>query len=113
MTPLPSTGADHSRRFRSDRTSKDLGIREERELPLTPGDYKVTPGERWTVTCSTGKTIYSGIGPVEVMRSPARRAGHGLPMAGVCRPQIVASRFQNTGANVPIQNAVNLHLQMN
>lgn len=72
MTPLPSTGADHSRRFRWDRTSKDLGIREERELPLTPGDYKVTPGERWTVTVlKTGETIYSGIGPVEVMRSPA------------------------------------------
>jgi hypothetical protein len=36
----------------------------------TPGDYKVTPGERWTVTSrKDGKTVYSGIGPVEVVRS--------------------------------------------
>lgn len=49
-----------------------LGIHEERKLPLEPGDYKVTPGERWTVTLlKTGETIYSGLGPVEVMRSPA------------------------------------------
>ena len=48
------------------------GVIEEQELPLAPGDYKVTPGERWTVTSlKTGETIYSGIGPVEVVRSPA------------------------------------------
>jgi hypothetical protein len=49
-----------------------LGIHEERELPLAPGDYKVTPGERWAVTSlKTGETIYNGIGPVELVRSPA------------------------------------------
>jgi hypothetical protein len=50
-----------------------LGIHEERELPLPPGAYKVTPGDdRWTVSClKTGETVYSGIGPVEVIRSPA------------------------------------------
>jgi hypothetical protein len=48
------------------------GVHEETELPHEPGDYKVTPGERWTVTClKTGKVVYSGIGPVEVLRSPA------------------------------------------
>ena len=47
-------------------------VQEERELPLGPGDYKVAPGERWTVTClRTGDTVYSWIGPVEVVRSPA------------------------------------------
>jgi len=49
--------------------------REERTLPLAPGDYKVTPGhgaERWTVTSlKDGATVYSGIGPVEVRRAPA------------------------------------------
>ncbi len=41
--------------------------REEHELPLTPGDYKITPGERWTVTSlKTGETVYSGIGPVKI-----------------------------------------------
>jgi hypothetical protein len=49
-----------------------LDVFEERELPLAPGDYKVTPGERWTVTSlKTGETVYSGIGPVEVVRSLA------------------------------------------
>ncbi|WP_295977642.1 hypothetical protein [uncultured Variovorax sp.] len=47
--------------------------REERALPLTPGDYKVTPGhgvERWTVTSlKDGATVYSGIGPVEIRRA--------------------------------------------
>jgi hypothetical protein len=43
--------------------------REERDLPLTPGDYKVTPGARWTVTSlKDGATVYSGIGPVEIRR---------------------------------------------
>lgn len=41
--------------------------REEHELPLTPGDYKNTPGERWTVTSlKTGETVYNGIGPVKI-----------------------------------------------
>jgi len=47
--------------------------REERALPLTLGDYKVTPGhgaERWTVTSlKDGATVYSGIGPVEIRRA--------------------------------------------
>lgn len=42
---------------------------DETELPLAPGDYKVTPGERWTVTSlKDGSTVYSGIGPVEIRR---------------------------------------------
>ena len=50
-----------------------LGIHEEIELPNEPGDYKVTPGDdRWAVTClKTGERVYWGIGPVEVVRSPA------------------------------------------
>ncbi|WP_225784647.1 hypothetical protein [Xenophilus sp. Marseille-Q4582] len=44
---------------------------EERALPLSVGDYKVTPGVgrdgRWTVTDSKGATVYSGIGPVTVV----------------------------------------------
>ena len=46
---------------------------EEIQLPFMPGDYKVMPGDdRWTVTClKSGETIYRGIGPVEVLRSPA------------------------------------------
>ena len=51
-------------------------VREERELPLAPGDYKVKPGhgaERWTVTSlKDGTTVYSGIGPVEILRSRAK-----------------------------------------
>ncbi|RYF26381.1 MAG: hypothetical protein EOO23_08580 [Comamonadaceae bacterium] len=48
-----------------------LCIREGRELPLAPGDYNVTLGERWTVTSfKTGDSVYNGIGPVEVVRSP-------------------------------------------
>lgn len=47
-------------------------VHEERELPLESGDYKVTPGDRWTVTClKTNATIYSGIGPVEILRERA------------------------------------------
>jgi len=45
-------------------------VREERQLPLAPGDYKVTPGERWTVTSlKTGETVYDGIGPVKIHRA--------------------------------------------
>jgi len=49
------------------------GVHEELELPLQPGDYKVTPSDdRWTVSClKTGKVVYSGIGPVEVIHSTA------------------------------------------
>lgn len=47
-----------------------LAVHEEHELPLEPGDYKITPGERWTVTSlKTGETVYCGIGPVEIVRS--------------------------------------------
>ena len=52
-----------------------ITAREERALPLAPGDYKVTPGhgaERWTVTSlKDGATVYIGIGPVAVRRAPA------------------------------------------
>ncbi|AVQ83833.1 hypothetical protein [Variovorax sp. PMC12] len=45
-------------------------VREEFELPLAPGDYKVTPGDRWTVvSLKDGNTVYSGIGPIELRRS--------------------------------------------
>ena len=45
-------------------------VRDETLLPLALGDYKVTPGERWTVTSlKDGSTVYSGIGPVEIRRS--------------------------------------------
>lgn len=46
--------------------------RDDHPLPLSLGDYKVTPGaagERWTVTSlKTNEVVYSGIGPVEVLR---------------------------------------------
>lgn len=46
------------------------GVHEESDLPFEPGDYKITPGERWTVTAlKTGETVYSGIGPVEILRA--------------------------------------------
>lgn len=49
-------------------------VREELELPLAPGDYKVTPGERWTVvSLKDGVTVYSGIGPVEIRRTCSTR----------------------------------------
>jgi hypothetical protein len=45
-------------------------VREEMALPLAPGDYKVTPGARWTVTSlKDGTTVYDGIGPVEISRA--------------------------------------------
>ena len=45
---------------------------EEFELAFEPGDYKITPGDRWTVTAlKTGETVYSGIGPVEIVRAAA------------------------------------------
>lgn len=49
------------------------GVHEDRELPLAPGDYKVTPGEQWTVTSlKDGSTVYDGIGPVEIRRVAAK-----------------------------------------
>jgi hypothetical protein len=46
------------------------GIHEESDLPFEPGHYKITPGERWTVTAlKTGETVYTGIGPVEIIRA--------------------------------------------
>ncbi|WP_395351084.1 hypothetical protein [Variovorax sp. UC122_21] len=46
---------------------------DETELPLAPGDYKVTPGDRWTVTSlKDGATIYDGIGPVEIRRASSK-----------------------------------------
>jgi hypothetical protein len=46
------------------------GVLEERNLPLEPQAYRITPGERWTVTAvKTGETVYSGIGPVEVVQA--------------------------------------------
>lgn len=47
--------------------------RDEIELPYAVGDYKVTPGPRFTVvSLKDGTTVYEGIGPVEVRRSLAR-----------------------------------------
>lgn len=46
------------------------GVHEERELPFELGDYKTTPGDRWTlVALKTGEIVYSGIGPVEIIRA--------------------------------------------
>ena len=40
-------------------------VHEDRELPLAPGD-------RWTVTSlKTNEVLYSGIGPVEILRERA------------------------------------------
>jgi len=48
-------------------------VQEERSLPLTPVDYKVTPGTRWTVTAlKDGSIVYDGIGPVEIRRASTR-----------------------------------------
>ncbi|MDM0084753.1 hypothetical protein QTI17_29550 [Variovorax sp. J31P179] len=48
------------------------GVTETHELPFEPGDYKITPGDRWTVTLlKTGETVYSGLGPVEIVRVKA------------------------------------------
>lgn len=47
-------------------------VHEERELLQPPSNYKVTPGERWTVTSlQTGEVVYEGIGPVEIRRERA------------------------------------------
>ncbi|MGJ7555924.1 hypothetical protein ACSFBI_18145 [Variovorax sp. RB3P1] len=48
-------------------------VHEERELPHAPGDYKVTSGERWTVTSLiTNDVVYDGIGPVDIRHEQAR-----------------------------------------
>ncbi|QNK66502.1 hypothetical protein [Variovorax sp. PAMC26660] len=51
------------------------GVTEESELPLSLGDYKVTPGapgEWWTVTSlKAGEVVYGGVGPVEILRKRA------------------------------------------
>jgi hypothetical protein len=48
-------------------------VHEDRPLLLSPGDYKVTPGDRWTVTSlKTNEVVYDGIGPVEILRERAR-----------------------------------------
>lgn len=47
-------------------------VAEEQILPLPPEAYQVTPGEWWSVRVrETGELIYSGIGPVDVVPSPA------------------------------------------
>jgi hypothetical protein len=47
-------------------------VHEEIELAFEPGDYKITPGDRWTVVAlKTGESVYSGIGPVEIVRVKA------------------------------------------
>jgi hypothetical protein len=47
-------------------------VHEDRPLPLEPGDYKITPGERWAVTSlKTNETVYDGIGPVVIRRERA------------------------------------------
>ncbi|MNL47478.1 hypothetical protein D3C87_1702690 [compost metagenome] len=47
-------------------------VTQDHRLPHAIGDYKVTPGtagERWTVTSlKTNEVVYSGIGPVEILR---------------------------------------------
>lgn len=51
-----------------------LGYVEERELPLLADAYEVTQvrDDWWKIKIRrTGETIYEGIGPVEVFRSPA------------------------------------------
>jgi hypothetical protein len=45
-------------------------VHEEMDLAFEPGDYKITAGDRCTVVLlKTGETVYSGIGPVEILRS--------------------------------------------
>lgn len=50
-------------------------IRDEIVLPHPPEDYDIAPAEgingRWIVTSSSGAVVYDGIGPVDIVRSPA------------------------------------------
>lgn len=62
-------------------------VRESRQLPGAPGDYKVTPGSRWTVTAlKDGGIVYDGIGPVEVISEGAPGALLGADGACARRP---------------------------
>ena len=37
---------------------------------MAPGDYKVTPGARWSViSLKDGATVYEGMGPVVIRRA--------------------------------------------
>lgn len=50
------------------------GFPDEHILPLEPTAYKVeqTSADHWTVTLKhNGEVVYHGIGPVEVVESPA------------------------------------------
>lgn len=56
------------------RTPTWYGGVDEAVLPFEPKDYSVeqTGPDRWTVTVkSTGQVVYHGIGPAEVVESPA------------------------------------------
>ncbi|MBD9406251.1 hypothetical protein IB236_12960 [Acidovorax sp. ACV02] len=51
-----------------------LGFPEERKLPLAPDAYalKEVRPDWWEVRAAcSGELIYSGLGPVEIVRSPA------------------------------------------
>ena len=47
-------------------------VTQDHHLPCAVDDYKVAPGagaEPWTVTLlKTGEIVYSGLGPVEILR---------------------------------------------
>lgn len=53
-------------------------VHEERELTVTPRDYKATPGERWIFTSlKAHELIYDGVGPAQppcTPEPPAHRA---------------------------------------
>nr|WP_315540224.1 hypothetical protein [uncultured Comamonas sp.] len=50
-----------------------LGFPEERVLPLPPEAYTIEKADKdwWCVRDAAGTLIYSGVGPVEVVRSPS------------------------------------------
>ncbi|WP_272970526.1 hypothetical protein [Comamonas terrigena] len=50
-----------------------LGFPEERVLPQPPESYTVKKEEKdwWCVRDAAGVLVYSGVGPVEVVRSPS------------------------------------------
>ena len=64
--------ADHPTLLRYP-NDQDFPSRTEEVLPGLPADYLVEQGgEVWKVTAvGTGKLVYWGPGPVEVVRSPA------------------------------------------
>jgi hypothetical protein len=56
------------------RTPSWLGpdVHEDIELAFEAGDYKIIPGDRWTVVAlKTGQSVYSGIGPVGIVQAEA------------------------------------------